>query len=88
VHLKAEDVYRRISQVERRIEGMHVRLAQLHPGQADEARYARTVLSVLERSLDLLYKERYRLVLSRRDQLSRKWRLQPNDPGVGSYRNQ
>ena len=50
----------RIADIERRIEALHLRLAQFGP-EAAEARYARTALDVLERSLKLMYSQRDRM---------------------------
>jgi len=79
VHLATDNVQRRISQMERRVENVHHRLSRLGPRQVAEAQYARTLLSVLERSLDLLYRERSRLTLSRRTQVPQRSRLQRID---------
>ena len=50
----------RIVDIERRIEALHLRLVQFAP-EAAEARYARTALDVLERSLKLMYSQRDRI---------------------------
>ena len=50
----------RIADIERRIEALHLRLAQ-HAPETAEARYARTALDVLQRSLKLMYSQRDRM---------------------------
>ena len=50
----------RIADIERRIEALYLRLAQ-HAAETAEARYAKTALDVLQRSLKLMYSQRDRM---------------------------
>ena len=50
----------RIADIERRIEALYLRLAK-HAAETAEARYAKTALDVLQRSLKLMYSQRDRM---------------------------
>ena len=74
----------RIAEIERRLDALHHRVAQ-HGADSAEARYAKTALDVLERSLKLMYLKRDRIEgeLKRQQKEARRLGKRWYGPGRG-----